>query len=56
MFRGRFFTRREESDHSVRRPTARRANRQPPGRLLRLEPLEDRRMLSLALSAAQRVG
>ena len=47
MFHGRFFTRREASNHSVPRPSARRANRHPPGRLLRLEPLEDRRMLNV---------
>ena len=46
MFHGRFVSRRDGLNHDFRHPHARRANRQSPGRRLRLEPLEERQMLS----------
>ncbi len=47
MFRGLFPARSERADRSARPSRARRAKSPPPGRLLRLEPLEERQMLSL---------
>ena len=47
MFHGHFVSRRDGLNPSFRHPHARRATRQPPGRRLRSEPLEERQMLSL---------
>ncbi len=47
MFHSHFFTRRNRSEHAPRRLATRRTKSPPFGRSLRLEPLEERQMLSL---------